>query len=199
MSEAKEPEIHVSGTVTEDNYTTAVRAGGIELFLKYVLSFLFLMILIDFIVSFYYWYPGLRDGYATYGEFNSAVWKEILSVSPGNCLLIGFIVLYALYLIVFRPLQAGKRLRELHPEGFPVVYDFYEDQLVIHSASQTADETFRLKYADVQRKIRETKYMFKLATANRNKIGLYKAVMTAENTESIRRLLNERCPQRKPR
>ncbi|MBQ6174157.1 MAG: hypothetical protein IJK28_06000, partial [Clostridia bacterium] len=83
------------------------------------------------------------------------------------------------------------------PDGFPVTYDFFDDTLVISSATKTSDETFRLKYADVQRKIRETRYTIALSTGQRNRIGLYKAVMAPEETEQVRKLLNERCPQRK--
>ena len=199
MSEAKEPEIHVSGTVTEQDYTTAARARGAQLFWKFMLVYLLLLLFIHFITNFYYWYPYLRDGRAAYSDFFHEAWKTFFSASPASFMMIGFLVLYALYLIVFRPLQGKKRLHELHPEGLPVVYDFYEDQLVVRSATQTSDETYRLKYADVQRKIKETKFLFILATAKRNKIGLFKAVMSPDNTESIRKLLNERCPQRKSR
>ena len=54
-----------------------------------------------------------------------------------------------------------------------------------------------LPYADVQRKIKETKHWFLLSTARKNRIYLYKAIMTPEEAERVRRLLNERCPQRK--
>lgn len=114
-----------------------------------------------------------------------------------TCVGAGFLVCYAIELIVIRPNQAKKRLHELHPDGLPVTYDFFDDVLVISSATQTVDETYRLKYSDVRRKIRETRFVITLSTGQRNRIGLYKTVMTLEETEQVRRLLHERCPQRK--
>ena len=56
-----------------------------------------------------------------------------------------------------------------------------------------------LSYADVQRKIKETKYTIALSTVQRNRIALYKAVMTSEELERVRGILKERCPQHRTR
>ena len=123
--------------------------------------------------------------------------KGFFRLSLSTYIIIGLLVFYAVYYIVVRPILAKKRLHELHPDGFPVTYDFYDDMLVIISSTQSSDETVRLKYADVQRKIKERKYIIVLSTVKRNRLGLYKAVMTSEDLERVRRHLNERCPQRK--
>ncbi len=197
MSESKVPVIHISGTVTEKDFTDAVRARGIRYFLKYSIFYILLVLLLDLGISFYYWYPVLKDGHVTFSEWLNEAWGTVFHASSGTCIIAGFLVLYALYLIIIRPGQAKKRMLELHPNGFPVTYDFFDDVLVISSATQTADETFRLKYTDVQRKIRETRYAITLSTGKRNRISLYKTIMTPEETEQVQRLLNERCPQRK--
>ena len=110
---------------------------------------------------------------------------------------LGCIALYALIHLLIRPFQGRKRFRELYPEGMPVVYAFYGDRMKIHSVTAISDQTARLPYADVQRKIKETKHWIRLSTARKNRIYLYKAIMTPEEAERVRRLLNERCPQRK--
>ena len=84
MSEAKEPEIHVSGTVTEKDYTTAARARGAQLFWKFMLVYLLLLLFIHFITNFYYWYPYLRDGRAAYSDFFHEAWKTFFSASPAS-------------------------------------------------------------------------------------------------------------------
>ena len=86
-------------------------------------------------------------------------------------------------------------MRELYPDGLPIVYDFFEEMLVINSSSQAADQTIRLKYGDVRRRIRENGHIFKLSTGQRNRLGLYKAIMTGDEIRSVRALLKERCPQ----
>ena len=197
MSESKAPVIHISGTVTEKDYTNAVRARGIRNFLKYAVIYILVMLLFDLGVSIYYWYPELKNGRITFSAWLNEAWGTVFSASPGTCVIAGFLVLFAVYLMIIRPGQAKKRLRELHPNGLHVTYDFFDDVLVISSATQTADETFRLRYADVQRKIGETGYVISLSTGKRNRIGLYKTVMTPEETERVRKLLNERCPQRR--
>lgn len=197
MSESKTPVIHITGTVTEKDYTNAVRARGIRFCLKYTIIYLILMFVFEMGISFYYWYPDLKDGYVTCAEWLSEAWRTVFRASLSTYMIIGFLAVYAVFEIVIRPILAQKRLREFHPDGFPVTYDFFDDTLVISSATKTSDETFRLKYADVQRKIRETRYTIALSTGQRNRIGLYKAVMAPEETEQVRKLLNERCPQRK--
>lgn len=199
MSETQTPVIHISGTVTEKDYTNAVRASGIRYCIRYSIVDVVLMIVISMGTSLYYCYPVLKDGDITIGEVLREALKTVFGLSLTTYLIIGLLVIYVLYLIVIRPILARKRLRELHPNGFPVTYDFFDDTLVIRAVTQTTDETFRLKYADVQRKIRDTKYVIGLSTGQRNRVGLYKAVMTPEETEQVRRLLHERCPQRKRR
>ncbi|MBR3179429.1 MAG: hypothetical protein IKF49_07970 [Clostridia bacterium] len=197
MSESKAPVIHISGTVTEKAYTDAVRAHGIRAFLKFSILYILLMFLFRLGVDFYYWYPYLKAGYVTFAEYLNETLGTIFIPSLSTYILAGFIVIFALFLIIIRPNQEKKRLHELDPDGFPVTYDFFDDVLVISSASQTADETFRLKYSDVQKRIRETKFVITLLTGQRNRIGLYKTVMTPQETEQVQRLLKERCPQRK--
>ena len=197
MSETKEPIIHISGTVTEKDYTDAVRAHGIRYFLKYAVIYILAVLLFDLGVSFYYWYPDLKDGSVPFAEWLKSACGTFFSPSLTTYLIAGFLVFFALYLIIIRPMLAKKRMRELYPNGIPVTYDFFDDALVIRSATQTADETFRLKYADVQRKIKDTRFMITLSTGQRNKVNLYHVVMTPEEAEQVLRLLNERCPQRK--
>ncbi|MBQ6529258.1 MAG: hypothetical protein IJI38_12095 [Clostridia bacterium] len=198
MDNEKIPLIHICGTVSEQDFSAAMHARGIRSFLKYTLIYLLAVLLIDLGSSLYYWYPYIQDGFISFSQWLSEAAKTVFSISSTTFLTIGFIVLFAILLIGVKPMRARKQFRELHPEGLPIVYDFFDDQLVIHSSSSSADETFRLKYADVRRKIKETRHMILLATGQKNRIGLYKTVMTPDQLESVRKLLNERCPQHMP-
>ena len=198
MDNEKIPLIHICGTVIEQDFSAAMHARGIRSFLKYTLIYLLAVLLIDLGSSLYYWYPYILDGFISFSQWLSEAGKTVFSISSTTFLTIGFIVLFAILLIGVKPMRARKQFRELHPEGLPIVYDFFDDQLVIHSSSSSADETFRLKYADVRRKIKETRHMILLATGQKNRISLYKTVMTPDQLESVRKLLNERCPQHMP-
>ena len=88
-------------------------------------------------------------------------------------------------------------MRERYPDGLPVVYVFFDNMLVIGSCEAAADQTLRMKYGDVRRRIRENGHIFKLSTGQRNRLGLYKAIMTGDEIRSVRALLKERCPQHK--
>ena len=196
MSEKENPIIHISGTLTMKNYMAALRAGGLRFFLIVSAIYLLLMLLIPLVMSLPSWYPYLKDGSATVGEWLNTYWEATVSGS-GIFFLLGFLALYALYLVLIRPYLAGKRMRERYPDGLPIVYDFFEEMLVINSSSQAADQTIRMKYGDVRRRIRENGHIFKLSTGQRNRLGLYKAIMTGDEIRSVRALLKERCPQHK--
>ena len=199
MSETGAPVIHISGTVSEKDYTSAVRWRGVRGFLRGSIFMLLTWILIVVGLSLYYWYPVLRDGHATCAEWLDETWKDVFRLFPEGTLILGFLAFQALLFIIIRPFQAKKRLHELNPGGFPIAYDFFDDHMVIAVATQTSDETVRLKYTDVQRKIKEDKYIIRLSTGQRNRIGLYKAAMAPEEVGQVRELLKERCPQRKIR
>ena len=71
--------------------------------------------------------------------------------------------------------------------------------LVTHINSRSGENFVRMHYTDVQRKIKETKYVFTLSTGQKNRISLFKAIMTPEEEKTARELLKERCPQRRRR
>ncbi len=196
MSEKENPIIHISGTLTLRDYMAALRAGGLRFFLIVSAVYLLMLLLIPLGMSLPSWYPYLKDGSATVGEWLNTYWEATVSGSS-LFILLGFLVLYALYLVLLRPYLAGKRMRERYPDGLPIVYDFFEDMLVIDSSTPAADQTLRLKYDEVRRKIRETGHIFRLSTGQRNRLGLYKAIMTGDEIRSVRALLKERCPQHK--
>ena len=118
MSETKEPIIHISGTVTEKDYTDAVRAHGIRYFLKYAVIYILAVLLFDLGVSFYYWYPDLKDGSVPFAEWLKSACGTFFSPSLTTYLIAGFFVFFALYLIIIRPMLAKKRIPE--PEDFSV-------------------------------------------------------------------------------
>ena len=130
------------------------------------------------------------------------VWTVTITTVTSPTMLIWFtavIVFYAVNNLVIKPARAAKRMRERDPEGAPFVYDFYEDRLEIKSSSQSSDETIRVKYADVQRRIRESRYILMLSTGQRNRFLLYKTIMTPEEASQMVELLCTRCPQRRVR
>ena len=196
MSEKETPIIHISGTLTLKNYMAAVRAGGLRSMLIILVIILPGSFLCTLLISLPDWIPYLKDGRATLGEWLTTYWKATVNGSS-IFVLLGFLILYALYLLLIRPYLAGKRMRERHPDGLPIDYDFFEEMLVINSSSQLADQTIRMKYGDVRRRIRENGHIFKLSTGQRNRLGLYKAIMTGDEIRSVRALLKERCPQHK--
>ena len=196
MSEKENPIIHISGTLTLKDYMAAVRAGGLRSMLIISLIILPGSFLCTLLISLPDWIPYLKDGRATLGEWLNTYWKASVNGSS-LFVLLGFLLLYALYLFLIRPYLAGKRMRERYPDGLPIVYDFFEDMLVIDSSTPAADQTLRLKYDEVRRKIRETGHIFRLSTGQRNRLGMYKAIMTEDEVVRVRALLKERCPQRK--
>ncbi|MBQ9408145.1 MAG: hypothetical protein IJU28_01960 [Clostridia bacterium] len=197
MENAEKPLLHISGTLSVEDTVKVWRFRGIQHFWKYALIYLLLCALVFFGTSLYYWYSDLRDGYITVGEWLDYAIRGVFDGSIADFVIIGFLIIYALYLIVIRPTQVGKRIRELNPGGTPLTYDFYEDRIVFSTMSKSVAETYQIEYAKVQRKIKEDKYSFRLSTGQKNRIGLSKIIMTAEEIESVRKLLKERCPQRK--
>lgn len=197
MENAEKPLLHISGTLSVEDTVKVWRFRGIQHFWKYALVYLLICIAVFFGTSLYYWYSDLRDGYITFSEWLDFAFRGVFDGRVSNFIIIGFLVFYALYLIVIRPMQVGKRVRELNPDGTPLTYDFYEDRVAISTMSKSITETYQIEYAKVQRKIKEDKYSFQLSTGQKNRIGLTKIIMTAEEIENVRKLLKERCPQRK--
>jgi hypothetical protein len=198
MSEEQNPILHISGTLSEKDYIKATRAHGLRYFWKYTVVYLLIIVLIPLILTFKDLYPWLRDGQLPFDWYLEYIFR---SVFRGRVWIIavGFLAFYALYLLWFRPVRAGKQMHELDPEGAPLVYDFYEDMLVTHIISRSGENFVRMHYTDVQRKIKETKYVFTLSTGQKNRISLFKAIMTSEEEKTARELLKERCPQRRRR
>ncbi|MBR5379938.1 MAG: hypothetical protein IK140_05340 [Clostridia bacterium] len=198
MSKEPSPILHISGILSEKDYKKAVRASGLRRFWIYMVIYLLMMVLIPMIVTFKDLYPWLRDGYIPFDAFLERIFRSVIDRGAW-IIAVGFIAFYALYQLWFRPVRAGKQMRELDPEGAPLVYDFYEDMLVTHIDSRSGENTVRMHYTDVQRKIKETKYVFTLSTGQKNRTGLFKAIMTPEEEKNVRELLKERCPQRRRR
>ena len=195
MAEIDTPVLHISGTITGEDYKTVLRNRGAHLFLKWVIIYLVVIVAVVLGTSLYAWLPDLKAGYITVGEWLG----EVLDYSIQNTIMpyvfIGFVVLYGLFLILIRPVIAEKRMRELYPGGTPIIYDFYDDKLVVTVNSVSANETFRLKYNSIRLKVSESKYLFMLSTGQKNKFSLYKTIMTPEEIEKVRGLLNAGCLQ----
>lgn len=196
MNENENPIIHISGNLSEKDYITAIRYRSIRNFAVYCCCLLLFWILFTAGYSLYRLYPYMRDGNVHVSEWLDVVWGVFREPST-LCILIGFFVLYAFILIVIKPMQAKRRFHELYNGELPISYDLYEDYLAVTSVSATADQTFRLRYSDVQRKIKETKYVITLSTGRKNKLGLYKALMSPDEADAVLSLLRSRCPQRR--
>ena len=196
MSEKETPIIHISGTLTLKDYMAAVRAGGLRHLMIISAIYLLTTFLIPPAMDLPRWIHYLRDGRATVGDWLNTYGDYFIRGSS-LFILLAFLVLCALYLLLLRPYIAGKRMRERYPDGLPFTYDFFEEMLVITSSSQAADQTVRLNYGEVRRKIMETRHIFRLSTGQRNRLGLFKAIMTDDDVVRVRTLLRERCPQRK--
>ena len=199
MENAEKPLLHISGTTSVEDTVKVWRYRGVQYFWKYALVYLLICIAVFFGTSLYYWYSDLRDGYITFSEWLDFAFRGVFDGRVSNFIIIGFLVFYALYLIVIRPMQVGKRVRELNPDGTPLTYDFYEDRVAISTMSKSITETYQIEYAKVQRKIKEDKYSFQLSTGQKNRASLFKAIMTPEEEKAARELLKERCPQRRRR
>ena len=195
MSETTIPLLHINGIITEKDYKAALRAHSKRRVLLFCVSYLLFLLLFIVGMDLYHAFPYLKDGSLTFGEWLKMLWEGINPVYW--CVVIGFIILYAVYLLLIRPMQLGRRMRELDPDGEPVEYDFYDDHIELRATTQTDNRTVRMKYGDVQRKIKENKYIFILSTSRKNRLAIYKTIMTAEEVENVRNLLYEHCPQRK--
>ena len=196
VNDEQAPIIRVSGTVTEKDYIRHMRESGSRLFPKYALVFIVGIPVITLAMSFFRFYHDIKTGYITIAEWLSSVAKALIDGSVIVPALI-FLALYGVLLLVYRPYKAGKRFRELYPNDVKMTYDFRDDQLDVITDSQTTSQTLHLRYADVQRKIRDLRSGFVLRTNQRNGLVVYKSIMSPQEIESVRALLNERCPQKK--
>ena len=196
MNESQTPILHIRGNIDEKAQAARVRGDGKRLFFPVCGIYLALCLGFYLCLDLCEWYPWLRNGYFTLGEF----FREIASRFVGTCpfwLILGFLVLYALILLVIRPIQAANYVRRLVPDGIPITYDFYEDHLELTADTSESNQTLRMAYADVQRKIRVTRTNIILSTGRKNTMTLYKSVMTPQEAETVLELLKARCPQRK--
>ena len=196
MSESESAILKISGTLTLEDYKSAVMARNIRAFIKAVVVFILAVIVLVAILTLFQTYPYLKNGEATVKEV-AEIALGVFTKGAMPFILIGFIALYAILLFLIRPYQTMKRMRELYPGGIAFVYNFYEDRLEASSTSKTGDSTVRFKYSDVQRKIKETSYAFVLSTEQRNRYLLFKRIMTPDEAAAVRELLSARCPQGK--
>ena len=196
MNEADEAILHIRGTMTENDYIAAVRARGGRAFLRFTVIYVSVMLIFTLGSGLYEAFPFLKSGEITFSEWLFGLWNALLS---GTTLfvIVGFLILCAVVQFLVRPAQMAKRMRELYPTGMPLVYDFYDDRLVINSSSPSGDQTARLFYSDVQRRIKEHKYVITLSTGQKNRYSLFKVIMTPEEVAAVRDLLKTHCPQHK--
>ena len=196
MNESEAPILLIRGTISIESMKENLRNRAAELFKKLVLIYVIFFVVFNLALHLYYWYPALKYGYATIGDWFIDSWSWLLG-SFAFWMYIGFIALYGLYLLVIRPRQAEKQLLRTDPDGIPASYAFYEDQLVVNIVSQTAEQTIRIRYADVQRKIKESALCISLVSVRKDRVSLFKTIMTPREMESVLALLRERCPQRR--
>ena len=197
MSENGTPVLRVSGTLTEKDYLDALRVRCLRRLLLLSGLYLGIMAVFTLVSSLYVWFPYLRDGRALPGDWLRG-WLDSLFPTTA-CIFIAVVVFMTAYLLLYVPFRATRRFRELYPGSSPCAYDFFEDILVFSVTTRSSDETFRLRYADVRRGVAENRYAFILTTGQRNRIQLYKSVMTPEETVKVREFLLSRCPRRRKR
>ena len=197
MDEKETPVFHISGTLSEKDFKTAVRGMGFRAFLRYALIFLGFIILLYFLMELYQWSKSEWNQYYSFGEWLKFSLEGIIERPLFLIIEVALIAFYALLFLVIRPNLAAKQMRESSPDGLLITYDFYENQLVCITKSRMIDQTAQIKYADVQRKIAESKYYITLTTTQRHKATIYKALTTPEEAERVSAFLKERCPQRK--
>ena len=193
----EEPILHISGTISEKDYRDAIRSFNVPRVLLYLIIFPLVIVLVIMGASLFTSFSDIREGSITFAEWLSYAWQSVFKASWTWSLMAVLLIYYALYLLVYRPIRAGKRIHELYPDGIPISYDFYNDYLIDKSTTDSSDDTSRIKYADVQRKITENRSNIILPIGRRNKCFLFKAIMTPEEAEKALKLLKERCPQHK--
>ena len=195
MDENKTPLLHVSGTLTFADYKAAARISGFRAFIRttvfYLLSFSLFVIGNDVIRNF----SALRNGILSFGELLSWQWKDMITDPALLAVVFGFLIIYFVIGCLIRPGRLEKRARELFPQGNHVSYDFYEDELAVSAENTSGAEIIRFRYADMKRKRVETKAYITVSTRRKNRLGLYKAVMTPEQIKDARAILNARCPK----
>ena len=195
MDETKRPILQIAGTIPEKDYKAAARSAFTRFFLKYLAVYLLILFLLNLFFQLFQWLPLLMDGLPFSWFLYDFVW--FLDGGLFTWLIFGIIALFGVYCIVIRPAQAVKQLRKLQPDGIRVRYDFYEEHLVKTVVTSTTEQKIRVKYADVRRKIRETRINIILPSVQQEPVLLYKTIMTPREEESVRALLKERCPQRR--
>ena len=197
MNEIETPLIRIAGTITEKDYVNANRSIGARSFFRISAIFLGAELLFNLAIGILEYSSYIQAGLLTFGEALKYTWEAFFQ-SPVAWIIIAAVMAFdLLFLLLIRPALTGKSVRELYPDGAPVIYDFFEDRLVICFQTKTIDETVRVSYADVLRKIIETKYQFILQTNQRNRIFVFKTIMTPEEMQNVRELLKSRCPQRR--
>ena len=193
MEENKMPLLHISGTLTVDQYKAAARIGGFRAFIRttvlYLLVISLLVIGSDVIRNF----SALKNGIFSFGELLSWQWKGMIT---DRVLLAAVFVLLIVYFALFcliRPNRLTKRMRELSPQGSHLSYDFYEEELIISAENASGAETLHLRYADMKPRRRETRAYISVRTRQKNGVSLFKAIMTPEQIENARAILDARC------
>ncbi len=195
MDENKTPLLHVSGTLTFADYKAAARISGFRLFIKASVLFLAVCILGSIGLGVYHNFSFLRAGRLSFGELLGRLWRSFISDPALLAVVFGFLIIYFVIGCLIRPWRLEKQARELFPQGNHISYDFYEDELAVSAENTSGAEIIRFRYADMKRKRVETKAYITVSTRRKNRLGLYKAVMTPEQIENARAILNARCPK----
>ena len=196
MNETDLPIIHISGTVSKEEYAASMRAMGRRTFPIVLVVSLGEFALLYSLMMLFSWFADGRSEYITLGDWLAWSWLSLLSGPWIVCLLSLLYGFYALRTFLIRPRRAVKQMRELFPDGAPVTYDFFEDHIEWTVRSQKSDEKIWIKYSDLRRKIIETKYHFVVSTGMKNRFNIYKTIMTPEEVDQVRTLLKARSVQK---
>jgi len=177
-SREKAPILCIEGTLTLADYKRAALYTGISRLLITIALYCGAMLAVTIGLNISYGYP----------PFSFSFSKLTLIIISA------FFLLYAVVILVYRPLRRAAILREAHrgAESYTVRYVFTDGSLRVEDNSATPPSVYEAPY-DTIASFKELHEIIRLRTKARNYLALYKAVMTPQEQGSVLELLNERC------
>ena len=200
LPENNEPILTISGTLNEEDYVRSVRSRMKHEFIRKDWIFLLAYLVFVICLNIYGYTATLSFSGIPAGERLSHFFRYLLENSWLNVVIvaagIGVIRIFHMWYV---PKKMKNQFLEATPEGAPIIYRFFDDHFETLVNAEKQKTELKVKYTEIQRKIYENAYCFVAMTGRKNTYSFHKTLMTPEEVEAVRKLLQERCPQKKPR
>ena len=198
LPENNEPILTISGTLSAEDYIRSVRSRIKHGFIRkdWIVLLAYLVFVICLNIYGYIATPAF-SGIPT-GERLSHFFRYLLENSWLHVVIVAAgIAVIRIFHMWYVPKKMKNQFLEATPEGAPIIYRFFDDhfETLVNAEKQKVD--LKANYSEIQRKIYEDDLCFVVRT--RNTYSFHKTLMTPDEVEAVRKLLQERCPQKKPR